>query len=87
MIAAANLPALTRDVDFVSDGIFAGVRAAHLPRRTHPLCGRQRTETKLSRIGGSALLGNLALQVPEKEMGAGIAASPHCAERRICRCS
>jgi hypothetical protein len=22
-----------------------------------------------------------------KEMGAGIAASPHCAERRICRCS
>jgi hypothetical protein len=25
--------------------------------------------------------------VPAKEMGAGIAASPHCAERRICRCS
>ena len=24
---------------------------------------------------------------PQKEMGAGIAASPHCAERRICRCS
>jgi hypothetical protein len=23
----------------------------------------------------------------QKEMGAGIAASPHCAERRICRCS
>ena len=24
---------------------------------------------------------------PHREMGAGIAASPHCAERRICRCS
>ena len=27
------------------------------------------------------------LQRPQTEMGAGIAASPHCAERRICRCS
>jgi len=25
--------------------------------------------------------------LPQIEMGAGIAASPHCAERRICRCS
>ena len=26
-------------------------------------------------------------ELDPKEMGAGIAASPHCAERRICRCS
>jgi hypothetical protein len=26
-------------------------------------------------------------RIPQIEMGAGIAASPHCAERRICRCS
>jgi hypothetical protein len=34
MIAAANLPALTRDVDFVSDGIFAGcaLRICHAER-------------------------------------------------------
>ena len=37
------------------------------------------------------LLGIIALvrgtAAAPKEMGAGIAASPHCAERRICRCS
>jgi len=27
------------------------------------------------------------VELAPKEMGAGIAASPHCAERRICRCS
>ena len=27
------------------------------------------------------------LRLPQTEMGAGIAASPHCAERRICRSS
>jgi len=47
-----------------------------------------------SRIGTGAAVSvakvpfrNLAAPVPETEMGAGIAASPHCAERRICRCS
>ena len=29
----------------------------------------------------------ILLRLGTKEMGAGIAASPHCAERRICRCS
>ena len=35
------------------------------------------------RVGALPLLRRLST----KEMGAGIAASPHCAERRICRCS
>jgi len=34
-----------------------------------------------------ALAQMLRLGLPQIEMGAGIAASPHCAERRICRCS
>jgi hypothetical protein len=39
------------------------------------------------RPAAAARLGGRRVGRPQKEMGAGIAASPHCAERRICRCS
>ena len=108
-IAAANLPALTRDWPFVS--VMAG--GGHGAGASRPSLNGCAAAPK--RSGGCAALGpglgpkitdrtgtptakGLCAQkdcperewtraMPQKEMGAGIAASPHCAERRICRCS
>jgi hypothetical protein len=108
-IAAANLPALTRDWPFVS--VMAG--GGHGAGASRPSLNGCSAAPK--RGGGCAALGpglgpkitdrtgtptakGICAQrdcperewkraMPQKEMGAGIAASPHCAERRICRCS
>jgi len=92
LIAAANLPRLTRNLGFVSVSDFCGAR--HTARRTPvrpmraPESGGAITDKEEKpRVRGEVPGKELAQPTPETEMGAGIAASPHCAERRICRCS
>jgi len=48
------------------------------------LCPKWEQASGLDQRGASSERSGRA---PHIEMGAGIAASPHCAERRICRCS
>ena len=48
---------------------------------------RRRGTSRFWRRGTSRFRRKSVADEPTKEMGAGIAASPHCAERRICRCS